>query len=132
MTYEKLNNSRTYKSITLIVINNLKLKNKIILIPITILTFRVIKCLSLFYDLMIVFRRKIWFTLAPIHDLIEYFAQFLQVIIIINKKNDHFDKFSINNYRDLEKLYYKSFWLGVDVYHFITLLLYYPARIAIY
>ena len=34
MTYEKLNNSRTYKSITLAVINNLKLKNKIIMIPI--------------------------------------------------------------------------------------------------
>ena len=42
MTYEKLNNSRTYKSITLTVINNLKLKNKIILIPISILTFCVI------------------------------------------------------------------------------------------
>ena len=42
MTYEKLNNSRTYKSITLTVINNLKLKNKIILISISILTFCVI------------------------------------------------------------------------------------------
>ena len=52
MTYEKLNNSRTYKSITSTIINNLKLKNKIILIPISTLIFRAIKCMSLFYDLM--------------------------------------------------------------------------------
>jgi len=59
MTYEKLNNSRTYKSITLTVINNLKKKNKIILIPISILTFSVIKCLSLFYDRKIILRREL-------------------------------------------------------------------------
>ena len=50
MTYKKLNNSVTYyNSITLTVINNLKLKNKIILIPISTLTFRVISS-QIVYD----------------------------------------------------------------------------------